>query len=104
MLFRSLRETDIVCRYGGEEFAIILPETNELNAVQAAERLREAVKNTEIDYEGRIIKITMSFGVKSFASKSKDSNMDSYSYIRSADKALYKAKKLGRDQVVVAND
>ena len=97
-----VRETDVVCRYGGEEFAIILPETCENGAVQTAERLREAIKNLEIEYEGNLIKVTMSFGVKSLFSK--DSNMDSHSYIRAADEALYKAKKLGRDRVVVNKD
>ena len=101
-LLCSLREADIVCRYGGEEFAIILPETNAVTAVQTAERLREAVKNLEIDHEGRRIKVTMSFGVKNIVSK--NLNADCYSYIHSADEALYKAKRSGRNQVVVADD
>ena len=102
VLVHSLRESDIICRYGGEEFAIILPETNKSEAVQTAERLREAVKNSAIDYEGRLIKVTISLGVKVLDAK--NLNMPSLSYIRSADEALYNAKKLGRDRVVVAEN
>ena len=101
-LLSSLRETDIVCRYGGEEFAVILPETDCASAVQTAERLREAVENLKTIYEGHLIKVTISLGVKSLDSK--NLNADSHTYVRSVDKALYRAKELGRNRVVVAED
>lgn len=95
----TLREIDIVGRMGGEEFAILLPETAGAEAVEAAERLRIAIANAKVPLEsGLPIHITISIGVASLASK--DDNTDVL--LNLADKALYEAKASGRNQVCLA--
>ena len=60
----ALRETDIVGRYGGEEFAVILPQTPREEAVETvAERLRRTVAETEVEWSGRKLAVTVSVGV-----------------------------------------
>ncbi len=95
---QALREFDMCGRLGGEEFAILLPETTNDSALQAAERLRTAVENANIqlDSGGPVIRITISIGVSSLLS-----NNDNISLLISrADKALYEAKNSGRNRVV----
>jgi diguanylate cyclase (GGDEF)-like protein len=94
-LEKELRDCDFVARYGGEEFAIILPETKLKDAFVVAERLREKIKAMEILYEGKRIKITMSFGV---AGLKHTPPMAFNELVKSADKALYDAKMQGRDR------
>jgi diguanylate cyclase (GGDEF)-like protein len=95
----SLREYDICGRLGGEEFAILLPETPCDAAVNVAERLRSTIENTHIPLQsdGLIVKITVSIGITSMAS-----NEDTLGeLINGADRALYEAKNTGRNQVCV---
>ncbi len=90
-----LREVDVVGRVGGEEFAILLPETELEGAVEVAERLREAVGRAEVPRdEGLPIRITASIGV---ATLSGTANLDTL--MRQADAALYDAKHRGRNRV-----
>lgn len=90
------RDNDVIGRYGGEEFVIILPETNDENALIPAERLREAVKKLEFkDEKGRPFQVSVSIGVAAFLPE-KDS---ADKMIGRADKALYWAKEHGRDKV-----
>ena len=92
----SLREIDIIGRLGGEEFAILLPETNQSAAFETAERLRKAVSSARIPLEaGLPIHFTVSIGISSLASK--DDNLDVL--LNLADKALYNAKRAGRNRV-----
>lgn len=93
----ATRETDVSGRYGGEEFAILLPDTEAKNAVTVAERIRKLVQATEVEYEGQFIKYTCSLGV---AQKTGDHTKPSQ-WIEIADQALYKAKETGRNKVVV---
>jgi diguanylate cyclase (GGDEF)-like protein len=94
-----LREVDIIGRIGGEEFAILLPETDKEQAIEVAERLREAIGNAEVAIEnGRPVRFTASIGVTSLTGE--DKNMDVLLNI--ADKALYQAKNAGRNKVVAA--
>ena len=99
----QLREYDIASRYGGEEFAIILPYTTKEEAVMVAERLRKAVADKVINIEHvnkkndtKTIQITISLGIYSF--KDTDTAQD---LLMNADKALYDAKENGRNKVVV---
>ncbi|MFU8789882.1 MAG: PAS domain S-box protein [Methylobacter sp.] len=92
-----LREVDIVGRVGGEEFAVLLPETDKDQAIEVAERLREAIASTEVAIEnGLPVRFTVSIGVTSL--KGENKNLDVL--LNSADKALYQAKNSGRNKVV----
>lgn len=94
----ALRQVDIVGRFGGEEFAVILPQTDEAQAVEVAERLRQAIQNAEIPLEhGLPIRFTVSIGIASLGDEV--TNLDTL--LNWADSALYDAKNAGRNQVRV---
>ena len=91
-----LRTIDCLSRHGGEEFLILLPETDELEASQIAERLRKRIEDHDIHYGTDIFKVTSSFGVASWDKEEQEIN----STIHRADQALYLAKHKGRNQVI----
>ena len=96
---KTFRQNDILGRLGGEEFAILMPETSKAKATEAAERLRATVAKTKVSIErGLPIVFTISIGVT--ALNSKDDNVDVL--LNSADKALYAAKHAGRNRVCVS--
>ncbi len=100
-MLSSFRKLDVVCRYGGEEFAIILPATEALVAVQVAERLRkniEAMEVTVCNQQGETlqIKMTASLGIGIYPRHSKVSPKE---LVQEADDYLYKAKNEGRNMV-----
>ena len=88
------RPPDLVCRYGGEELAIILPDTKHHGAMIIAERIRNQIESLEIVFASKKIKITASLGVASFVP---NTNKSAGLLIELADKALYQAKKEGRN-------
>lgn len=95
---KVLRKVDIPCRYGGEEFAIILPATPVLVAMQVAERLRRAIEESQAVFEGSAIVVTTSLGVSCYDFKHhKDAVIEGLT--ARADKQLYKAKNSGRNKV-----
>jgi len=95
---KSFRKNDIVCRYGGEEFLIILPTTNLSGALIAGEKLREHVEAEHIEFEGTHIPITISLGVGEV-----DHETETYTETMGrADAALYEAKESGRNCVKAA--
>lgn len=96
---QNLRSVDIFGRYGGEEFAIILPETNRLDALKVAERIRGNIEKTPFEVgDNVIINITVSLGICSEPVK-KDDIATLNKLIDWADQALYDAKKSGRNRV-----
>ena len=98
---KSIRgKIDVPCRYGGEEFGIILPDTPLEGAKIFADRLRNAVEELEFDFDGRSVRITISIGLATFP----DSATDKRSLIESADRALYVAKESGRNAVKTYKD
>lgn len=93
---RELRETDLFARWGGEEFVILMPETNLENALVVAERLRDKVANYVFsNRENKLVKITISTGITVI--KQEDIHIDQV--ISRSDKALYRAKCAGRNRV-----
>jgi diguanylate cyclase (GGDEF)-like protein len=95
---RTLRATDLKCRYGGDEFLIILTDTPLSGAEQAAKGLTRAIGPLQVSTEGEAISPTISVGVAG----ADPSDSDPLSLIARADAALYKAKKGGRNQYAVA--
>jgi diguanylate cyclase (GGDEF)-like protein len=97
LLKSQTRGEDIACRYGGEEFLLIMPGLSGEVALQRAERLRQAVKEMPMHRQG-LNPITISLGVAVYP----DNGDTGLQLIRSADAALYRAKQAGRDRVVTA--
>lgn len=90
------RQLDVQCRYGGEEFVVILPSTNILLASQVAERLRQRLEDAEIEVGEDVFNITASIGL---AVRTVNEPGAALKLIKVADECLYKAKELGRNQV-----
>jgi diguanylate cyclase (GGDEF)-like protein len=89
------RDSDVVARVGGEEFAILLPETNNLSANQFAERLCQRIRNSSVWVCGEKLNVTVSIGVVGAIG-----NPNLHLLMHHADQALYEAKRSGRDRVV----
>jgi len=98
ILKRNVREIDIICRYGGEEFAIALPDTNKESAVIVAERIRETVEEHAFQAYGDSAQVTVSIGVSSYP----ENGGDLKQAMEAADNALYNAKHTGRNKVCEA--
>ncbi len=101
MLLRSSRATDLAARVGGEEFALILPETAPGNALHVAERLRARLAKTMITWNRDIFSITCSAGV--CGGVGLGLSADPGEMYRQADEALYAAKTAGRNRVSAAH-
>jgi diguanylate cyclase (GGDEF)-like protein len=100
-LSAAMRSIDLVARFGGEEFVLLMPEASLETAGGAAERLRETVAQLRIDLDGGLtVSLTISVGVA--ASYPQDAPDSPSALLVRADKALYQAKKDGRDRVVLA--
>jgi len=99
VLRRAVRESDVPCRVGGEEFGIILPETDRLGAYFVAERVRRKIQESFADtpIQNRAVTMTISGGVATYP----EDGDDSASLISLADRALYRAKALGRNRVAI---
>ena len=95
MLRHNSRSGDIICRYGGEEFVLVLPGMDLAGALKRAEQLRAAFAGMEIPYNASIIQVTASFGIATF----KGNGEKGEHLIAAADKALYAAKNGGRNKV-----
>jgi diguanylate cyclase (GGDEF)-like protein len=93
---RSIRNLDILCRYGGEEFTLILPATDLLVGLQVAERVRAAIESHHITVDNQTVQLTASLGVDIY-NYQHDNTAEQF--IARADKHLYQAKKSGRNCV-----
>lgn len=94
LMAENFRQTDIIFRYGGEEFVILLTETDGNSAIIPVERLRRAVEDNKFKFKGVELNVTISAGISS----DKDVNEVSQMF-DNADKALYQAKEEGRNRV-----
>ncbi|MEC9314332.1 MAG: GGDEF domain-containing protein, partial [Pseudomonadota bacterium] len=100
-LQQYFRESDIPCRFGGEEFVVLMRDAGLDDALAKAERLREAVQALDISYRGeKLSHLTISIGVSSLS----DRDTDAETLLRQADQALYAAKQQGRNRVISADD
>jgi diguanylate cyclase (GGDEF)-like protein len=101
MLLRAMsRVGDVACRYGGEEFVLILPEAPLPDARRRAEEIREAIRGLRVTHGGRPLEgVRCSMGVAAFPEHGDAGG----ALLRAADAALYRAKREGRDQVVLAD-
>jgi diguanylate cyclase (GGDEF)-like protein len=95
LIKETLRQQDVVSRWGGEEFLIMLPDTDLEGGIQAFEKLREMIANTQHEYAGKIFSITITLGVSQF-----DGGLNINDTIKLADEALYKGKREGRNRIV----
>jgi diguanylate cyclase (GGDEF)-like protein len=91
------RTEDVVCRYGGEEFVVVLPATSLPNAMQRMEQLRAAIESLRVQHEQMVLQNTISIGIAVFPVHGKTSK----ELLQAADTSLYEAKGNGRNRVVV---
>jgi two-component system, cell cycle response regulator len=94
----SLRNSDIIARHGGEEFGILLMNTPVSESLVVVERLRHIIESLAVEYEGRVISVTMSLGV---ALLQPESDLSKEEWVKRADQALYEAKRRGRNQMCI---
>ncbi len=97
LIKEKIRQIDSLGRYGGDEFLVILPETDAQGAAFAAERIRQAIQERRVKAYDEELKVTVSIGVSTFPEHGKDNP----TLIDNADKALYQAKQAGRNRVSV---
>jgi diguanylate cyclase (GGDEF)-like protein len=94
LLEEQVRLTDTLFRYGGEEFLILLPETEKYEATLVADRLLDAIRNHPFDCDGHRVNITISIGASVFPEEARDVS----TLIGVTDRRLYRAKKMGRNR------
>jgi diguanylate cyclase (GGDEF)-like protein len=99
ILRETTRESDVLARYGGDEFVILLPQTNSKNARNMAERIRLEVEKHTLSIHDLQVRSTISIGVATVPDNSINSPQD---FLESADRALYDAKRSGKNRIVVA--
>ena len=101
MIGKSLREIDVPARYGGDEIAVILPETAIEQAFFVAKRIKRLIEERPIGFKGKYINVTASFGISSCPNSVIKTVED---MIAVADKALYDAKRYGRNRIEVSEN
>jgi diguanylate cyclase (GGDEF)-like protein len=97
-LHGTLRSSDVKCRYGGDEFLVILPETDQAGARLVAESVRQAVERLDLTFENEPTRVTATIGVATSSADATDVG-DVAGLLARADASLYEAKRAGRNQV-----
>ncbi|MEA3467887.1 MAG: diguanylate cyclase [Thermodesulfobacteriota bacterium] len=97
-LARSIRATDSAFRYGGEEFLILLPQTDINGAIRIGENIRRRAENTQIEFRNISARVTLSGGISSFYQNHPRTSKEMITF---SDTALYKSKKAGRNRMSV---
>jgi diguanylate cyclase (GGDEF)-like protein len=98
-LLRIVRASDFAVRHGGEEFAVLLPDTDLTVAAERAEEIRQAIENNVCTYGAETIRVTASFGVVQF-----EGGADAAALLNAVDAAMYTAKAAGRNRVVLSSE
>lgn len=93
----QLREGDVVGRFGGEEFIILLPDTGPAEAERVIERLRQTLENTPVSLQGEPRRLTATFSISAVL----DDETDISETLRRVDRGLYRGKRAGRNRVVM---
>ncbi|MBC8210642.1 MAG: GGDEF domain-containing protein [Gammaproteobacteria bacterium] len=93
---QAVRSSDVVCRYGGEEFVVVLPQTTLHIAINVAERMRDYLQQSTVQYDDESFQLTASFGVGTYSG---ETPVTLESFVDSADQYLYQAKQQGRNRV-----
>jgi two-component system cell cycle response regulator len=101
LLSRMVRAVDTVARFGGEEFAVLMPETNKLGAAVLGERIRSVIEKEHIVVDGQTVAVTASLGIATLAAEQVES-IDQLLSI--ADRRLYLAKNSGRNRICISDD
>ncbi len=101
LLESVLRDNDMVARLGGEEFAVLMPNTNRLTAAVIAERIRKAAQEKRFQIAGQPLSLTVSIGVASYNAEAVETIEE---LLQIADKRVYLAKNLGRNRICVTDD
>lgn len=99
LCLQQTRESDIFGRLGGEEFGLLLPETDGVQAIELAERVRKKVANSPFEFDQESIDITVSIGIAKLDIKAKNSSLEDLT--TESDLALYQAKNSGRNKVCI---
>ncbi len=100
-----LRRTDVVARFGGEEFVLVLPGTGETEAYKMLERLRLSIEEKGYTIDGQILHLTVSIGLATYLSSDPKKNTfeSDEDLVRAADRAVYLAKQAGRNRTIIYN-
>ena len=95
----NIRDSDLACRFGGEELVLIMPECDIATAMQRAEKIRDAIASLDLHHIGSTLgTVSASFGVAQFPQHGRDAT----TLLHAADKAMYRAKQAGRNRVLAA--
>ncbi|WAJ39280.1 GGDEF domain-containing protein [Pseudomonas sp. GOM7] len=100
VLQQRLRQSDLLCRLGGEEFAVLLPGSTPTDALEVAESLRERLASTSLEIDGKPLQMTLSAGLAHFG----EDGLILSSLMLAADKRTYAAKRAGRNRVIARDE
>jgi diguanylate cyclase (GGDEF)-like protein len=99
LLRSSVRQSDVACRYGGEEFVLIMPESTAAEALRRADQVRESFHRLGLSHQGKALgSVTVSIGIAAYP----EHGVERDAIVRNADAALYRAKREGRDRALIA--
>lgn len=98
LLTETVRASDVACRFGGEEFLLVLPSISARNALERADQWRATFEQLEVHSNGQVIRATLSMGIAMHP----ENGSDLHALVHAADKALYQAKAAGRNRVLAA--